>query len=161
VLRAVDISMLRLLRTRAHWRPLERAMQAYAHAGEHGKLWLGLCAAGALVNAPRRPLYLRGLRTVALAYGANQAIKFTVRRQRPALSGLPPLTRTITALSYPSAHAATAFAFARTLSRSLPAAPLYAAATVMALGRPYLGVHYPSDVVAGAALGTAVAELSR
>ena len=136
-------------------------MQAYAHSGEHGKLWIGLCAAGALVDQPRRRLYLRGLKTVGLAYAANQAIKFTVRRPRPRVAGLPPLTRTITALSYPSAHTTTAFACARILSRAVPAAPLYAAAAVMALGRPYLGVHYPSDVVAGAALGTAVAELVR
>ncbi|HEX8855188.1 MAG TPA: phosphatase PAP2 family protein, partial [Thermoleophilaceae bacterium] len=113
------------MRTHGHWRPLERTMQAYAHAGEHGKLWLGLRAAGALLDGPRRPLYRRGLRAVGIAYAANQAIKFTVRRPRPRLQDLPPLTRTITALSYPSAHATTAFACARTLSRAVPAAPLY------------------------------------
>ena len=41
----------------------------------------------------------------------------------------------------------------------MPAWALYWAAVAFALSRPYLGVHYPSDVVAGAALGTAVAEL--
>ena len=41
----------------------------------------------------------------------------------------------------------------------LPAPPLYAAAGAMALTRPYLGVHYPSDVVAGALLGTAIETL--
>jgi membrane-associated phospholipid phosphatase len=86
-------------------------------------------------------------------------VKFTVRRRRPELPGLPPLTPTVSELSYPSAHASTSFAAARTLSRSLPAAPLYAVAAAMALSRPYLGVHYPSDMLAGAALGSAVAEL--
>ncbi|MFL5827281.1 MAG: phosphatase PAP2 family protein [Thermoleophilaceae bacterium] len=149
------------MRTHGHWPPLERAMKTYAHAGEHGKLWLGLCSAGALLDERRRPLYLRGLRSVAISYGINQAIKFTVRRARPSLPDLPPLTRTITALSYPSAHTTTAFACARSLSRCLPAGGLYAAAGLMAFSRPYLGVHYPSDVLAGAALGTAVAELVR
>ena len=37
--------------------------------------------------------------------------------------------------------------------------PLYALATAMALSRPYLGVHYPSDIAAGALLGDAVARL--
>ena len=47
---------------------------------------------------------------------------------------------------------------ARALSAAgLPAAPLYAVAVAMALSRPYLGVHYPSDILAGAALGDAVA----
>ena len=48
------------------------------------------------------------------------------------------------------------FAAAGALGRS---APLYAAAGAMALTRPYLGVHYPSDVVAGAALGVALERL--
>ena len=45
------------------------------------------------------------------------------------------------------------------LSAALPPAPLYALAGAMALSRPYLGVHYPSDIVAGALLGDAVARL--
>src|SRR5919112_1148998 len=49
-------------------------------------------------------------------------------------------------------------AVAHALARVWPAAPLYAGAAAMALSRPYMGVHYPSDIVAGAVLGTAVAE---
>jgi undecaprenyl-diphosphatase len=72
---------------------------------------------------------------------------------------VPPLVSTISSLSYPSAHAATSFAAARALGRELPSVPLYAAAGAMALTRPYLGVHYPSDVVAGAVLGRAIERL--
>jgi undecaprenyl-diphosphatase len=60
--------------------------------------------------------------------------------------------------SYPSAHSSTSFAGARALSAAgMPAAPLYSVAVAMALSRPYLGVHYPSDIVAGAVLGESVA----
>jgi membrane-associated phospholipid phosphatase len=71
------------------------------------------------------------------------------------------LVGTPTQLSYPSTHAATCFAGAGALSRALPAAPLYALAVPLALSRLYLGVHYPSDTVAGAVLGASVAELAR
>ena len=91
------------------------------------------------------------MRVVLIAFVANTAIKQVVRRSRPDLGpDLPPLVSTISGRSYPSAHATTSFAAAGALSRVLPAPPLYAAAGAMALTRPYLGVHYPSDVVAGA-----------
>jgi undecaprenyl-diphosphatase len=90
---------------------------------------------------------------VLVAYALNTAIKYVVRRPRPEVGAL---TSTVSGLSFPSAHAAMSFAFAR----SLGSAPLYAAATAMSLSRPYLGVHYPGDIAAGAALGVAVAELT-
>jgi membrane-associated phospholipid phosphatase len=99
---------------------------------------------------------------VAGTYAANTVLKLLVRRRRPELVGLPPLTDTPTRLSFPSAHTATSFAGARLYSRlGLPVAPLYALAGALALSRLYLGVHYPSDVLAGAVLGAAVAEAVR
>jgi membrane-associated phospholipid phosphatase len=95
---------------------------------------------------------------VLAALLANTAVKQLVRRPRPLLGPeLPPLAATVSGLSYPSAHAATSFAAAGALP--LPSVPLYAAAGAMALTRPYLGVHYPSDVLAGAALGVALEKL--
>ena len=91
----------------------------------------------------------------------NAAAKLVVRRPRPHLEGLPHLMATASSRSFPSAHAASSFAAARALADALPATQVYTLATLMALSRPYLGVHYPSDIVAGIALGTAIAELCR
>lgn len=159
MLRALDLALLRALRTHGHARPVERAALVFTRSGEHGILWLALSAAGAAVDSRRRALYLRTLRLVVVAYLSNIGMKYVVRRKRPELQGLPPLSSTVTSLSYPSAHSTTSFAAARALSGSLPRAPLYACATAMALSRVYVGVHYPTDVAAGMLLGTAMSEL--
>jgi membrane-associated phospholipid phosphatase len=141
---------------------MERAVLAFTRAGEHGLLWQGLCLVGAVVDRRRRSLYLRTMRTVMLAYLANIGLKYVVRRPRPQLDGLPPLSSTVTSLSFPSAHSTTSFAAAWALTAAddgLPRGPVYVVAKAMAVSRIYAGVHYPTDIAAGAALGTALAAL--
>jgi membrane-associated phospholipid phosphatase len=100
------------------------------------------------------------MKITLVTLAANTAVKQLVRRARPVLEEeLPALVPTLSGRSYPSAHSSTSFAAAGALARTLPAPPLYAAAAAMALSRPYLGVHYPSDIVAGALLGRALERL--
>jgi membrane-associated phospholipid phosphatase len=157
----MDRAGLVFARTYGHRPVAERVIATYSRAGEHAAGWLLLGLAGAaLSHGPdRRRAWLRGVGAVAASYGVNQAVKFAVRRPRPELPGLPPLTPTVTRLSFPSAHATTSFAATRAYRGLAPGWALYAAALAMLLSRPYLGVHYPSDVVAGAALGATVAGL--
>ena len=163
----LDRGLLRLLRERGHRDPrLVAAIAAFSRTGEHAACWFALGALGVAASrdgSPRRRAFRRGLAVTGIAYGLNYAVKLSVRRPRPELDGLPPLTKVVSDLSFPSAHATTSFAAAAAYSRALPPATplLYGAATMFALSRPYLGVHYPSDVLAGAALGTATGRLLR
>ena len=163
VLSKADRELLVLARTRLHGPNSDRAVAAFSRLGEHGAGWIALGAAGALTqpDPDRRRPWVRGIGAVISAYAANQTIKFVVRRRRPRLRGLPPLTSTVSNLSFPSAHAATSFAAARAYTALLPGAPLYATAALLAASRTYLGVHYPSDVAAGALLGLLVGQLAR
>lgn len=154
----LDERVLRLLRTRAHTPERERAAARFSKLGEHSAVWLALGAAGAAVDGRGRAGWRRAIAAVGSTYVLNTALKLAVGRRRPSLPGLPPLTGTPTGLSFPSAHASTGFAGALAYSRmGLPAPALYGLAGGLALSRLYLGVHYPSDVLAGALLGTTVA----
>jgi membrane-associated phospholipid phosphatase len=159
----LDTAVLRIARTRGHAPVLEHAAAAYSRFGEHGACWLviGLTGAALDPSAARRDRWRRGAGAVAGAVLLNYGVKLVVRRRRPELPDLPPLSSTVSRLSFPSAHATTSFTAARVFDGLAPTAALYAGAAAFALSRPYLGVHYPSDVIAGALLGTTLGQLAR
>jgi membrane-associated phospholipid phosphatase len=161
VLRALadgDQALLRALRTRAHGPLPDAVMKSLGAAGEWAVVWVAIGAGAAAADPQRRGRWLTAAAIGPVAIGLNFAIKLAVGRKRPLLEEHPPLARAPTKLSFPSAHATSSLAAATALGRVRPAArpALYGLAAAVCLSRPYLGMHYPSDVLAGAVLGTVI-----
>lgn len=135
------------------------AARALSLSGEHGALWLALGLVGAAADPPRRTPWLRGTALTAGAHLTSMAIKRIVRRVRPELPGHEALVRTAGRHSFPSSHAASSAAAAVTALVLVPSAGAAVAglAAAMCASRLVLGVHYPTDIAAGAALGALTA----
>ncbi len=158
VLEQLDRRLLRTARTRMHSKPIERTVQFYSSLGENGAFWVALALGGAASDRKRRDSWLRLAVAVPATLAANFLVKAAVGRKRPRLRGFEPLGHSTSSLSFPSAHATTSFAAAFMLGEMAPESRtgfFYIAGT-MAASRVYLGMHYPSDVIAGAALGTLI-----
>jgi undecaprenyl-diphosphatase len=126
--------------------------------GTHGLVWLALGLALSVVWRRALPFVLVALAVLA-ADGLAGLVKAAVGENRPTEPD--PLVTIPHSHSFPSGHAATAFAGATVLSYLVPrAAPaFFALAAAIAYSRLYVGVHYPLDVVGGAAIGVATALL--
>jgi membrane-associated phospholipid phosphatase len=93
---------------------------------------------------------------VAGAHGASIAVKRVVRRHRPTDPSVAVLVDTPSRLSFPSSHATSTTA-AAVLYGGLLSRPLTAVLVPpMLVSRLVLGVHYPTDVLVGSALGAAI-----
>jgi undecaprenyl-diphosphatase len=144
------------MRTHAHSPGLERLAKVLGKAGNNGAVWFGVCAVLSLLDPSHRESWLICAALGPIAIGLNFVVKAIVKRPRPDLGPeLPPLGGAPSSLSFPSAHATSSFAVATAMTRVEPLGALaFILAAALALGRPYLGMHYPSDVLAGAVLGT-------
>ncbi|MER6912003.1 phosphatase PAP2 family protein [Streptomyces sp. NPDC000594] len=151
------------------WPGAEPVLPRLSRGADHGLLWFGTAAGIALVGrgARARRAAVRGVASLAVASAViNTVGKRSVRRARPLLDGVPvmrQLKRQPFTTSFPSGHAASAAAFATGValeSRSWGAVVAPVAASV-AFSRVYTGVHYPSDVLVGLALGAGAALLVR
>jgi acid phosphatase (class A) len=134
-----------------------------AHDGSH-KLWFELAKRHRAETGKVQGWLDTALlaATFAATTAATQAIKWRYRRDRPFQvdPSIVPVVPKPRDPSYPSGHTSSAFAAARVIAALEPslAKEAYSLATQVAVSRVYAGVHFPTDVVVGAALGTGVAD---
>jgi len=132
--------------------------RALSHFGEHSIGWVAVAALGALLQPAKRRAFLIAGAGAFLAHAAAVLIKRVVRRERPHHPAIAVNVGTPSRLSFPSAHATSTTAASILLGRAT-GLPLPAILVPpMALSRLVLGVHYPSDVLTGVAVGAAVAK---
>lgn len=159
--RSIEVRALSAVQRTVGPPPVVRVARGMSLFGEHAAGWLALGATGALVDRARRREWIVATAGVAFAHGASIAVKRVVRRPRPDDPAVEVRVGTPSKLSFPSAHATSTTA-AAVLFGALLRRPLVAVLVPpMALSRLVLGVHYPSDVVAGSLLGAAVAAGAR
>jgi membrane-associated phospholipid phosphatase len=130
-----------------------RGAQALSHFGEHAAGWLAIGAIGALADRRRRADWIAAAAGVAVAHGASIAVKRVVRRRRPDHPDVRVLVGTPSRLSFPSAHATSTTAAAVIYGGLLRRRLVPVLVPPMLASRLVLGVHYPTDVLAGSALG--------
>ena len=150
----LDNRLLYAMRTRFHGPAVESIAKFLGRIGEYGAVWVVLGIVFALIDPDHRGEFLAAGFLGPVAIGVNFLVKLIVRRQRPVLEGLPPLGGAPSSLSFPSAHTTSSFACSTVMTQIEPAcAGLFVLALAIGLCRPYLGMHYPSDVLGGAVLG--------
>jgi diacylglycerol kinase family enzyme/membrane-associated phospholipid phosphatase len=143
--------------------PADRWLRRLSTFANHGRLWLVLAAILGVRKGPLRRGAIRGTGSLAVSsLLVNVVLKRIFGRVRPDLANLRTerrLRRSPVTLSFPSGHSSSAAAFVTGLAMESPLAGAALAPVALGVGysRVHVGVHYPGDVVAGLAVGGAVA----
>jgi membrane-associated phospholipid phosphatase len=132
-----------------------------SHFGEHSIGWVAVAALGALLQPRRRRAWLAAGVGAFLAHAIAVVIKRVVKRERPRHPAIAVYVGTPSRLSFPSAHATSTTAASMLLAHTTGLPLPVILVPPMAVSRLVLGVHYPSDVLTGVAVGAVVAKMVR
>jgi diacylglycerol kinase family enzyme/membrane-associated phospholipid phosphatase len=143
--------------------PADRWLRRLSTLANHGRLWLVLGVLLGVRKGPLRRGAIRGVGSMAVSSAlVNVVLKQIFGRVRPDMANLRTertLRRSPVTLSFPSGHSSSAAAFVTGVAMESPLAGAALAPVALGVGysRVHVGVHYPGDVVAGLAVGGAVA----
>jgi undecaprenyl-diphosphatase len=145
---------------------LDGPVRRLSTAADHSRLWLAIAAVVAVLGGWRgRRAALEGVVSIGVTSATvNLGAKSLHRRRRPRRAAALSSARLVpmpASTSFPSGHAASAFAFAYAIGRHLPglAVPVRLLAAGVAYSRVHTGVHYPGDVVIGSVTGAGTAAM--
>jgi undecaprenyl-diphosphatase len=142
---------------------VDRWLRQLSTFADHGTLWVAVGVVLGLKPGQSRRSAVRGIGSLTVSSAlVNVVLKRVFGRVRPDLSGVQSaraLQRSPHTLSFPSGHSASAAAFAVGVAMESPVAGALIAPVALGVGysRVHVGVHYPGDVVAGMAVGGAMA----
>jgi undecaprenyl-diphosphatase len=165
-----DTAVLLFVQVHVRCAFLDGIMKTASFLGNGGLLWIVLAVILLFFSRTRRGALDMALCLAVPWLLTEELIKNLVCRPRPylALEGLVPIVAPLPSYCFPSGHTSSAFAAATALHlafRGIGGAWAYLPAALIVVSRVYVGVHYPSDVLAGAAIGAllswAVFRLSR
>jgi membrane-associated phospholipid phosphatase len=157
---ALDLRVVARVRALPHPALADAAFIVLSRATDHSVAWLALGLAGASADARRRRRWLTAAARIAAVEVGVRPVKRAWPRSRPAVADLPALAPATSPLSFPSSHTAVAVAAVTAFEGLLPGGLLRGIAGATAFSRLYLGLHYPSDVIAGAIVGRLCARVT-
>ncbi|MEX3504323.1 phosphatase PAP2 family protein [Corynebacterium sp. LK2510] len=152
-----EADILVALQSMAYNPAVVKTARSLSHFGEHDLGWLAVAGVGMIVDKPRRRQWAALGAGTFTAHAASVVIKRFVRRPRPHDERVNIGVKTPSKLSFPSSHATNTGAAAVHLAQITGSKVPYVGVPIMMLSRMVLGVHYPTDTLAGALLGAGVA----
>ena len=165
MLQSADAAILLFVQSCFRFEWASAALKFYTTLGNGGLIWIGICLILLCFKPTRRAGLLALLAMLLGLILNNLLLKNLIERPRPWLTvpGLLPLMEPPDPHSFPSGHTCAAFAAAGIWRRTLPGNGVRAAGVVaaaaMGFSRVYVGVHYPSDVLAGMCVGLLCAHM--